>query len=194
MFREVTHRKGHRISREDVISAALDCIREEGVSALGVNRVARELGIKPPSLYNHVDGNDDLKRSVTLEGWCRLLDRMTRAVNGRTDVADALWALARAYRAFVQQSPSLYAVMTDMGRAEAAEEPESVHEQLLGLFTNALAPLSLPPSEEVRAVDALRATLHGFACLEVTDKVGPARKHDQTYDWLVGNVIEALVR
>lgn len=46
---------------ERVIAAAIACLEQEGESALGVNRVARELNIKPPAIYKHLDGNAGLR-------------------------------------------------------------------------------------------------------------------------------------
>ena len=42
--------KENSLNPQDVIEAAISCLDEEGESALGVNRVARELGIKPPAI------------------------------------------------------------------------------------------------------------------------------------------------
>lgn len=61
--------KEKSLTRQDVINARLACLDKEGESALGVNRVAKELGIKPPAIYKHLDGNTGLRRAVALAIW-----------------------------------------------------------------------------------------------------------------------------
>ncbi len=45
--------KENSLTQQDVIEAAIACLDQEGESALGVNRVARELSIKPPAIYSN---------------------------------------------------------------------------------------------------------------------------------------------
>ena len=49
--------KGQTLSVAVIVAAAIACLEREGDSALGVNRIARLLGIQPPSMYKHFDGN-----------------------------------------------------------------------------------------------------------------------------------------
>ena len=74
--------KENSLTRQDVIEAAIACIEKEGTSALGVNRVARELGIKPPAIYKHLQGNAELKKAVALEIY-RLLFAELRSKTAR---------------------------------------------------------------------------------------------------------------
>ncbi|MCX7596063.1 MAG: hypothetical protein N2235_20360 [Fischerella sp.] len=39
-----------------------------------MNRVARELGIKPPAIYKHLDGNAALQRAVALTIWQQYIE------------------------------------------------------------------------------------------------------------------------
>lgn len=56
--------KENSLTKQDVIAAAIACLEKEGESALGVNRVARELNIKPPAIYKHLEKNAGLRRAV----------------------------------------------------------------------------------------------------------------------------------
>ena len=62
-------KKENSLTPQDVIHAAVVCVQKEGLSALGVNRVARELGIKPPAIYKHIDGNASLRKAVAIASW-----------------------------------------------------------------------------------------------------------------------------
>lgn len=48
------------LSRERILRAALTIADREGLEGLSMRRIARELGAKPMSLYNHVANKDDL--------------------------------------------------------------------------------------------------------------------------------------
>jgi AcrR family transcriptional regulator len=45
--------KENSLTPQDVVQAAITCLDQEGELALGVNRVARALGVKPPAIYKH---------------------------------------------------------------------------------------------------------------------------------------------
>jgi AcrR family transcriptional regulator len=52
------------ISRERVAEVALRLLDEEGVEALGIERIAKELGVKGPSLYHHYADKADILSEV----------------------------------------------------------------------------------------------------------------------------------
>jgi AcrR family transcriptional regulator len=70
----MARRKGFALTREAVVAAAITLGERDGPGQLGVNAVARELGIKPPSLYNHVASGEALQQAVAIEGTRRLGD------------------------------------------------------------------------------------------------------------------------
>ena len=57
-------RSAAKLSREAIVNAALTFLDREGWDALTINALAIQLGTKGPSLYNHVDSLDDLRRTV----------------------------------------------------------------------------------------------------------------------------------
>jgi len=52
------------LSREKVLDAALSILREHGLAALSMRRVAAALGAQPSALYWHVDSKQDLLAMV----------------------------------------------------------------------------------------------------------------------------------
>lgn len=52
------------ISRDKVIRASLRIIDEEGLAALSLLRLARELSVRGPSLYHHFDDKAEILRAV----------------------------------------------------------------------------------------------------------------------------------
>ena len=58
--------KSPKLSRDVVVNAAFTFLDREGWDALSINALASHLGTKGPSLYNHVDSLDDLRRTVRM--------------------------------------------------------------------------------------------------------------------------------
>lgn len=53
------------LTREDIVRAATRVAGEQGVSALSMRAVARELGVSPMALYNHVENREDLVGAIS---------------------------------------------------------------------------------------------------------------------------------
>jgi AcrR family transcriptional regulator len=178
----VPRRPGRALGRAEVVEAALQVVREGGPDALGVNAVARALGIQPPSLYNHVRDGDDLARAVAIEGWVRLEAACIGCV-----APDTLRCVARMYRGFAHEEPALYALMHRVrvppGQAGAA---------LLALLAQALRERGIAEGEIIHATRALCALLHGFVSLELAGQFGLPEDVDTSFEQAVERAIAAL--
>ena len=67
-----------RLTRERVIATALRLLDSEGIEALSMRRLARELGVEAMSLYSHVDSKQTLLAGVldlALEGFSMPAER-----------------------------------------------------------------------------------------------------------------------
>ena len=190
------------LTREAVVDAAVALVLAEGVEALGVNRVARALGIRPPSLYNHVAGGDDLKRAVAIAGWRRLGDAFAAeagrsgtgggAGTGGAGPRAALVALAERFRDFVLAQPTLYQLMSQTPVPRDDPDFAEVERDILETFARALAPLGLAGDDAIHATRALRAATHGFLLLEATGQLALAQDPEESYrrmvQWLVAGL------
>ncbi|NIR40831.1 MAG: TetR family transcriptional regulator, partial [Actinobacteria bacterium] len=77
------------LTPDRVAEAAAALIDTEGENALTLGRLADELGVKAPSLYNHVEGIGDLRRRIAMRGIADLAEALRSAVLGRSG-GDAL--------------------------------------------------------------------------------------------------------
>lgn len=57
-----------RLNRERILRGALRIVDEHGLQALSMRKLAAELGVEAMSLYNHIEGKDDI-----LDGIARLV-------------------------------------------------------------------------------------------------------------------------
>src|ERR1700760_5121153 len=76
-------RRPARLSRDSIVNAALTFLDREGWDALTINALATQLGTKGPSLYNHVDSLEDLRRTVRIRVIDDIILMLNRVGEGR---------------------------------------------------------------------------------------------------------------
>lgn len=76
-----------------VVEAAAGIADADGLEAVTLARVAADLGVRAPSLYNHVDGRRDLLRAIAVLGVRELTAALREATVGRSG-AEALAAVS----------------------------------------------------------------------------------------------------
>ncbi len=152
-----------RVTKARVVDAAVALLDRQGPHALSLAAIARELGVRTPSLYHHVDGLDGLRREVRLRGVERLGDVLQRAAGGRAG-RDALTAVAHAYRAFGHERPGLYA-LTLAGRHED-DDVRAAAGRVIEPVLAVLRGYGLDGEPALHATRYLRSVLHGFVALE----------------------------
>jgi AcrR family transcriptional regulator len=178
------------LDREAVVQAAARLADAEGLEAVTPGRVAAVLGVKPPSLYNHVAGQEALRREIALLGLRDLAGRMQRAAVGKAR-EDALEAIAHAYRGFARERPGVHAASRrapDPADAELAEAGAAVVDVLVAV----LAGFGLRGDDALHAIRAFRAAVGGFAELEAAGGFGLPLDLDESFRRLLAMLISGL--
>lgn len=186
--------KGQTLTQKDIVEAAIACLDKEGESGLGVNRVARELGIQAPSIYNHFSGNEALRRAVVLEGWRRFLDIYFQNTEGIEDKKELLKTAAYTYRSCARESPALYRVVTN--HPLQLEDPEfaPIIQRLIEFYAKVFGGFALSQDEMIHAARMFNSTLHGFV---LADKAGLflfPQSVDDSFEWIIETLINAIER
>jgi AcrR family transcriptional regulator len=94
---------------QEIVDAALDLLEAEGAGALSMRRVAERVGIRAPSIYEHLADKRALEAAIISRGFELQAAAFEAAVDG---ARDPLAAMAAAYRAFAAAHPHLYRLMT----------------------------------------------------------------------------------
>jgi AcrR family transcriptional regulator len=178
------------LDAEQVVDAACALADAEGLEAVTLARVASALGVRTPSLYNHVAGLDGLRRGVALRGVRELTAALREAAVGRAG-ADAVRAIAHAQRDYARAHPGRYAasaVAAPAGDEEWAAAATEAVEVILG----ALRGLELAGDDAVHAVRALRSAVHGFAALEMAGGFGMPVDVDASFERLIDVLASGL--
>ncbi|HEY6294941.1 MAG TPA: TetR/AcrR family transcriptional regulator, partial [Streptosporangiaceae bacterium] len=91
----------------DVVASAAGLADEIGFPGLTMGLLAGRLGVRPPSLYKHVDSLADLQHRVASLAMAELGEVIGDAVQGKAGL-DALAAIMSAVRAYVTAHPGRY--------------------------------------------------------------------------------------
>ena len=178
------------LDAERVVDAAAGIADAEGLEAVTLARVAGELGVRAPSLYNHVDGRDDVLRAIAVRGVRELTSALREAAVGRSS-ADALTAAARAYRAYARAHPGRYAA-TVAAPTRGDEEHRAAASEAVDVMLAVMRGWDLEGDDAIHAVRAFRSAVHGFVAIEAADGFGMAVDVDASFDRLVATLAEGL--
>lgn len=178
------------LSTQTVVDAAVTLADTEGLEKVTLVRLAAQLKVRPPSLFNHIDGLPALRRLLQLRGLREMAAVAGRAAVGRAG-SDAVVATAIALRQFAHEHPGLYAASLP---SITARDPElsAAAQRFVGIFFDTVRQYGFKGKEVVHAVRGLFGTVHGFIMLERADNFGMPIDIDESFRWLVRHYVESL--
>ena len=173
------------LDAEAVVGSAAAIADRDGLSQLTLAKLAHQLGVRPPSLYAHIEGLRDLRGRIAARGARELATVLDRAAAGVAG-AQALHAIAHAYRAYALRHPGVYsALQQPQAGDEAFAAPVAVVVAALGGY-------GLEGDEALHGVRVVRAALHGFVMLELNGGFGLPLDLDDSFARLVSTLDRGL--
>ena len=182
------------LDRAAVVAAAVDLVNQEGVEALSLKRLAQNLGVQTPSLYNHVDGLPALLAALARQNSQNMADCLTMAAVGRSGGA-AIHAIASAYRTYIKANPGLYPLGLRPAHLAAPVDPirAEADERTVAVAVAVMNSCGLASDDALHAVRALRSVVHGFASLELAGGFGLPLDVDESFRRLVSILVAGIV-
>ena len=156
-----------KLSRDVIVNAALSFLDREGWDALTINALANHLGTKGPSLYNHVDSLDDLRRTVRMRVIGDIIEMLNTVGQGRTR-EDAVLVMAGAYRSYAHHHPGRYSAFTRMPFGDDDPEYSEATRAAAGPVIAVLESYGLEGEKAFYAALEVWSAMHGFVLLEMT--------------------------
>ncbi|MBS4177458.1 TetR/AcrR family transcriptional regulator [Lederbergia citrea] len=179
-----------KIDLSMILQKATKLVDEKGIDQLSLGELAEELGIRPPSLYNHLDGLNELKQKLAIHGLKQLYEHMLQAAVGRSG-DDAIHALSKAYIKFVRTHPGLYDA-TNRFPDSADKELQQAQESVVQLVVQVLQAYNLKEDITVHMVRGLRSILHGFTSIEQMGGFGMPLDVDESFSILINTFIKGI--
>ena len=168
--------------REELLDLASELLERDGLEQFGIGTFARAAGVKPPSLYKHFAGIDDIEHALISRGFREFGASMADAAATveENDGVARLAAFASTYRRTALERPQHYRLMTGRHLDRHLLEPGA---ELAGMA----ALLDLFGEDETR-FDISRAAwawAHGLVSLEIADRYPPGVDLDASWAVLV---------
>ena len=156
-----------KLSRDGIIDGALTVLDREGWDSLTINALATQLGTKGPSLYNHVNSLEDLRRAVRIRVIDDIITMLNRVGEGRAR-DDAVLVMAGAYRSYAHHHPGRYSAFTRMPPGGDDPEYAAATRGAAAPVMSVLSSYGLDGDEAFYAALEFWSALHGFVLLEMT--------------------------
>src|SRR5438477_8891088 len=95
----------HEATRAEILEAAWELVRAEGLAALSLRDLARRVGMRAPSLYSYFDSKHAIYDAMFLQGNLELLARYEAEPDFDDPVEAAHWG-ARTFVQFGIEDPA----------------------------------------------------------------------------------------
>ncbi|MDR7303671.1 TetR/AcrR family transcriptional regulator [Haloactinomyces albus] len=178
------------LSTEVIVEEAARVVDQVGRNRLTLAELAKRFGVAQPSLYKHVDGLEDLHRLLSMKVMYDMGDIIRRASTGKAG-ADALRAVANAYRSFALAHPGHYTYVfrtPTPGDTQFAAATDDVLSVLYAVFEG----YGISGEDVVDAARFVRSTLHGFVRLELDGGFEMPYSIDRSFEHLIEATDQAL--
>lgn len=152
------------LTKELILAEAVACIESTGQPVVSLHEVARRLGVKTPSLYNHIENTKELRYEIFRYAIGKFVDNQ-RAATENKQKDEAVRAFAEAYHAFAVANKGLYRLIMSIP-SEEDEQAKEMALPLLDTVVEILGEYGLPEASIAHWQRVFRAILHGFISQE----------------------------
>ena len=173
-----------------ILQVATELVDENGLDQLSIGSLAAKLGVRPPSLYHHLNGLDELKQQLAIHGMKKLHDAMLQAAVGRSG-DNAIREISKAYIQFVRMHPGLYDASTRFPDAND-QELQQAQDSIVQLVVQVLQAYKLKEEMAIHMVRGLRSILHGFTSIEQMGGFGMPLDINKSFSILINTFIEGI--
>lgn len=98
-------------TRQGIIDAAREIVRNEGIDALSMRTLAEMVDYSPSALYKYFNNKEEIIEALRLEGWDEMQSIFMRRLGGDFSQIERLLEASMAYMDMSNQSPELYQLM-----------------------------------------------------------------------------------
>lgn len=158
------------LSKDDITKVAVKLANENGLSYLSITTLAEALGIKKPSLYNHMNSIDDVLRDIMIYGWKKVSYELTADITGK-DPRESLRIYATRIYEYSIANPGVFEAMLWYNKYLDPELLDAT-EGLYNFFFAQTDSLFITREIANHLLRTYRAFLEGFIMLEIHNAFG----------------------
>jgi len=166
-----------RLTRDRIIETALRVMDDEGLEAVTMRRIGRELGVEAMSLYNHVEDKDDILEGVTE----RVMNEFAFPDSTGRWAEDAR-AMSREWRRLLGLHPSVCQLLAERHKPLEGLATYRAMDSALGVLRRA----GLSDRDAAQAFNALGGYILGYVMMEQGLMLGNDDEHARQHDVALG--------
>lgn len=163
--------------REDILTLARAQMRAEGAGALSFNQIARDLGMKPPSLYTYFPNKMAIYDALFRKGFELYGEWVEERLEADGTLAALLRSAFEAYFSFALAHPELYQIMFERPIPGFEPSEESMAVSLAQLQRARALTAALREREQLatelpveKVSDLVIALVHGMTALHLANE------------------------
>lgn len=164
------------ITRQAILTAALQIARQEGWPALTIRKVGEHIEYSPPMVYEYFASKEDILLQLLREGFRQLTATMQQASTTIEDREKRLLKMADAYWEFALSNRELYRLMHGLGgvpldmaaMADAVQEVCMTAQEAILDWARAQG-VALP--DPLGATEVIWSLLHGLVSLSLVNRI-----------------------
>lgn len=170
----------HRQRKRDamiarIMDTARSIMRTEGVAALSMQELARQLNLRAPSLYNYFSSKMDLYDALFRLGFTLFGEHMAQATQNAQNWQEEIQLTIEAYMGFALQNPELYQLCFERpvpGFTPSAESMQVSYSMLHKAYARMerLIPSLATDLQEEQITDLVIAIMHGLTALHIANQ------------------------
>src|SRR5438445_3390665 len=155
---KVTRRREAKVA--SIVASAWKLAREHGIAGVSLHALAREVGMRQPSLYEYFDSKNALYDAMFADGNRQLLDRL-EAVALPRDPRGALKRYMGAFMAFALEDPARCELLFERHVPGFTPSPESyaLAEEALGRAVKLMNEVGVTHQGDIDSIVAMVAGL-----------------------------------
>ena len=115
----------HEAVKAEILDAAWEQVRENGVAALSLRDLARSVGMQPPSLYSYFASKNAIYDAMYAQGAQQFVDEQAASMPASDDPLEALTAVLRFFVGFCAADFARYQLLFQRTVPGFEPSPES---------------------------------------------------------------------
>lgn len=157
-----------RWTRSEILHAAWEVARRDGVAALSLRDVAEQVGLRTPSLYHYFPSKAALYDAMYAEGMQQFADQVLASPDGN-DARETLRNRARTFVATAVADPVRYELLFHRSVPDLAPSPDHVDLALRVLDTTRQLAAAADIAGQA-AFDLFMATVRGLIEVQIANE------------------------
>ena len=173
-----------------VICRAAQIANEVGIENITLKMLADDLGVKSPSLYNHIEGLEDLKTRLMIYGWKQMEQKIMQSVIGVSGY-DAIKAGCYSFYEYATENPGVFNAMLWYNKFQNSETIEATS-GLFSILFKVTSSLNISDENCNHIIRTLRGFLEGFSLLVNNKAFGNPISIEESFELSLNVLIEGI--